>query len=254
MTVVYSIYSVIVVIGVELFSLIQMLIFWWFLFLPKYKRFRLFFYVVAEPWIFFVVRFLLMARLKVTGKKHVDNRRTSLYICNHQSWVDVPVLFKYTKAVGVSKKEVTKLPIVGTLIVYASPILLDRDDKSSRLGILKELISNLKQGYSITLFPEGTRSKDGRILESNNAAVRLCYKLNIPVVTSAIEGTRDILPRNRIYLKFFQKVILQFNPPIYPEDFKSEEAFTEHCWNTVINTHKEILKKYFPEKFGVIYP
>jgi len=253
MAVIYLIYSVVVAISVEVFSLIQVLIFWWFLFLPKYKRFRLFFYIVAEPWIFFVVRFLLMTRLKVIGKKHIDNKRSSLYICNHQSWVDVPVLFKYTKAIGVSKKEVTRLPIVGVLIIYASPILVDRFDKSSRMGILKELIRNLKLGYSITLFPEGTRSRDGRILTSNNAAVRLCYKLNVPVVTSSIEGTRDILPRKRIYLKFFQRVVLKFNPPIYPKDFKDEEEFTEHCWNTVINTHKEILKEYFPKKFSIIY-
>ncbi|MBN2546006.1 MAG: 1-acyl-sn-glycerol-3-phosphate acyltransferase [Spirochaetes bacterium] len=253
MAALYFFYSMLLAILVEIFSLIQVLLFWWFLLLPKYKRFRLFFYVVAEPWIFFVVRFLLMTRLKVIDKKHIDNNRTSLYICNHQSWVDVPVLFKYTKALGVSKKEVTRLPIVGLLIIYASPILVDRVNINSRMGILKELIRNLKQGYSITLFPEGTRSSDGKILTSNNAAVKLCYKLNIPVVTSSIEGTRDILPRKRFYLKFFQRVVLKFNPPLYPKDFKNEDEFAEQCWNAVINTHKEILREYFPKKFSQIY-
>jgi 1-acyl-sn-glycerol-3-phosphate acyltransferase len=105
-----------------------------------------------------------------------------------------------------------------------------------------------KQGYSVILYPEGTRSRDGKLLKPNLAIIRLCYKSGIPVVSCAIEGTRDILPRNRIYFKIFKKIVLKFNKPLYPKDFKSEEEFTKECWGRVKSTRDEIIKEHFPKK------
>lgn len=221
--------------------------------MPKFKRFKLFYYIVQLPWIFFVIRGLLATRLKVIGKENVKTKRATLYICNHQSWLDVPILITYTKSVGISKKEVKYLPILGVLIMYAGPIFVDRLDKSSRIAILKEIVSAFKKGFSLTLYPEGTRSRDGRILKANTAVIKMCYKLNVPVVPAAIEGTIDILPRNRNYLKFFQKVVLKFSSPVYPENFDNEEEFARHCWNMVISNHKEILKEYFPSRYLILY-
>lgn len=222
---------------------------WFFVFFPKYYRARIFEFFVSFPWIFIVLRIFLGVRLKIIGKKNVDRKRTTLYICNHQSWVDVPVLFRYSHAVGVSKKEIRRIPLVGVLMLYSgSIIIVDRDKKKSRLTSVKEIMRVLKNGFSIFLFPEGTRSRDGKILKANLAITRLCYKLNIPVIPASIEGTRNILPRNRIYLKFLQKVILKFNSPIFPNDYHTDDEFADSCWKRVKSSHQEILKKYFPEK------
>ncbi|MCK4799125.1 MAG: 1-acyl-sn-glycerol-3-phosphate acyltransferase [Spirochaetes bacterium] len=247
---VYYIYSLIVSILTLLLSLFYVITCWWFLFIPMYKKFKLFDYIVVGPWTSIVNRLFLGIRITVSGKEHVDKKRTTLYICNHQSWVDISVVNKYTHAVGVSKKQVRRLPLVGVLIIYASTIIVDRNDYSSRIGIVKELIKVFKKGVSIVLFPEGTRSRDGELLNPNYAVIKLCYKLNIPVVPAAIEGTRDVLPRNRIYFKFLQRVILKFTPPMYPKDFNNEQNFAESCWDKVKETHNEILRDSFPDKLS----
>jgi 1-acyl-sn-glycerol-3-phosphate acyltransferase len=215
--------------------------------MPRYKRFRLFDFVVNQPWTFVFDYLLLLMRMKLIGLEFVDRKRTTVYICNHQSWVDIPVVTRYTHTVTLSKKEATYIPFIGTLINFAGPVFVDRDDTSSRLKVVKEIITLLKQGYSLTLFPEGTRTKDGNLIEPNNAMVKLCYKLNVPVVAAALEGSREVLPRNRFYVKCFQKVVLKFNAPLYPKDFKNDEEFAIACWNKVVSSHNEILQNYFPE-------
>lgn len=252
MIIIYLIYSCIASLAILLYSLLFVVLFWWYLFIPKHIRFKTFYYFVAVPWIFVVLRIFLLTRLKIIGKKNVDPKRTTLYICNHQSWVDVPIIIRYSRSTGVSKKEVVGLPLVGALILYAGAILVDRVDNSSRIGIIKELISVFKKNISITLFPEGTRSKDGKLLTPNKAVIKLCYKLNVSVVPVAVEGTKEILPKGRIYFKFFQKAIMQFSEPVFPKDFKNEEEFSDHCWNKVIETHNSIIKKYFPDRTDLI--
>lgn len=245
---IYYIYTLIVTILTLIMSLFFVVTFWFFLFFPKYKRFKYFDCLIMCPWTFVFDRLLLGIRLKLFGLENIDVKRTTLYICNHQSWLDIPVANKYTHTISLSKKQVRRLPLIGLLIMYAGPIIVDRDDRSSRLGSLKEIINVFKKGYSLTLFPEGTRSRDGKLITPNTAIIKVCYKLNIPVVAAAIEGTRDILPRNRFYLKFLQKVVLRFNSPIYPKDHKNEDEFVTKCWNKVKDTHYGILKEFFQEK------
>ncbi len=249
MIIIYSLYSIIIAILTLMFSFIYVSTCWWFLFLPKYKRLKLFTLILANPWIFFVNNLMLLMRIRVIGKENVDIKRTTLYICNHQSWIDVPILFKYSHAVGVSKIQVTNLPLVGFLILYSGGVIfLNREDQSSRISIIKEIMRVFKKGFSVFLFPEGTRSKDGKLLKPNTALIKLCYKLNIPVVPMALEGTREILPRNRIYLKFFKKVILKINSPLFPKDYKNEQDFAEKSWKILEESHDEIIKEYFIKK------
>ncbi len=242
------IFTIIITILTLLMSLFFVVTFWFFLFLPKYKRFKLFYCLIMYPWTFIFNYLLLGIRLNLSGLEHIDKKRTTLYICNHQSWIDIPVVNRYTHTITLSKKQVRRILFVGVLIIYAGPIIVDRDDRSSRLSSIKEIINVLKKGYSLSLFPEGTRSSDGKLNKPNTALIKLCYKLNIPVVSSAVEGTRDILPRKRLYIKFFRKVILKFNPPIYPKDYKNEDEFVTACWDKLKDTHNNILKEFFPEK------
>ena len=244
----YSIYTIILAILTLLLSLFFVVTCWFFLFIPKYERFKFFDYIVMAPWTFIFNNFLLGMRIKLIGLENIDKKRTTLYICNHQSWLDIPVINKYSHTISLSKKQVRRLPFIGILIIYAGPIIVDREDQSSRISSVKKIISFLKKGYSLTLFPEGTRSKDGKLIKPNTAVIKLCYKLNISIVPVAIEGTREILPRHGKYFKFLQKVVLQFNPPLYPKDFKNEEDFAFNCWDKVKETHNNILKEFFPEK------
>ena len=226
-------------------SLFFLLISWWLIFVPRNKREKIARYVLIQPWTFIFNHFIMLIRLKVIGKENVKTNRATLYICNHQSWADIPVVVPKTKAAALSKKEVVAIPLVGFLTVLAGGIFFDREEQSSRMAIVKELIEFFKNGYSLCYFPEGTRSKDGNLLEPNLALVKLAFKLKIPVVPIAVEGTRNVIQKGRIYYKFFQKVVLKFGEPILPENFKTDIEFSNYAWEMVKKIHTEIKNNYF---------
>ncbi|HOJ63046.1 MAG TPA: lysophospholipid acyltransferase family protein [Spirochaetota bacterium] len=226
-------------------SLIFFLLTWWLIFIPRNKRAGVARYVLINPWTFIFNYFILFIRLKTIGKENVDTKRVTLYICNHQSWADIPVVVPKTKATALSKKEVVAIPLVGFLTVLAGGIFFDRDEQSSRMAIIKDLIDFFKNGYSLCYFPEGTRSKDGALLEPNLALVKLAFKLKIAVVPIAVEGTKNVIQKGRIYYKFFQRVVLKFGKPVLPENFKNDTEFATYCWEMVKNIHTEIKEKYF---------
>lgn len=232
-----------------IFTLIMSLFFfiltWWLIFIPKYKRERVARYILINPWTFIFNHFILFVNLKVIGVKNIDPKRATLYICNHQSWADIPIVIPKTKATALSKKEVISIPLVGFLTVLAGGIFFDRDEQASRMAIIKELIDFFKKGYSLCYFPEGTRSKDGNLLEPNLALIKLAFKLKIAVVPAAVEGTKNIIQKGRIYYNFFQKVVLKFGEPILPKNFSNEVDFANYSWEMVKKIYREIKENYF---------
>ena len=106
---IYYIYTAILAVLTLLLSLFFVVTCWFFLFFPKYKRFKFFDFLVMSPWTFIFNNFLLGIRIKLFGLEHIDSKRTTLYICNHQSWVDIPIVNKYTHTVSLSKKQVRRL-------------------------------------------------------------------------------------------------------------------------------------------------
>ena len=211
MKIFYYIATVILTILVSIVSVFFIITEWWLLFIPRYKRYKMSDPFLIIPWTI-VLNTLTGLRVKVLNKQYVDKKRTTLYICNHQSWIDIPTLLSSTHASALSKKEV---------------------------------IDMLKKGYSLCVFPEGTRSFDGNLLEPNITLIKLCYKLNVCVVPAAIEGSRNALQKGNYYMKFFQKVVLKYAEPLYPKDFKNDEEFAKACWGKVTETHTEIKTTYF---------
>jgi len=248
MKLIKTVLALIAGIFVIIYSSIWALTGWWLLFIPKYKRYRYADVFMVLPWTFSINYLILFIRLKVLGKENVDKKRTSLYICNHQSWIDIQIFVRHSHATGVAKKEVMQIPFIGILIKYAGALLFDRNAANSRTQVIKEMITYFRNGSSLCLYPEGTRSRDGSILEPNLTTLKLCFRQNIPVVPAAIEGTRNILKRGSLLFNFFQKVVLKYNTPMYPKDFANDEEFAKACWEKVRSTHAEILETYFSDK------
>ena len=224
----------------------MILLLWWLLFIPKHKRYPIAHIFLISPWSlgFFLLYFI---KINVIGKEHIDKKRTTLYICNHQSWVDIPILLMSNNATILAKKEVERIPFIGLLIQYSGTLTFKRDEKNSRLGIVKEVITLFKGGYSFCIFPEGTRTRAGELQEPNLTLIKLCYKLNIPVVSSAISGTYNMLPRGRYYLGFFKGITLKYAEPTEPKDFENEDDFANACWAKVTNTYNELTDNKYKE-------
>lgn len=237
------IWSIVAAVEILLLSVVFVIIDFWLIFVPIKYRNRVARYVLIVPWCWTVNTLVYFMRLKVSGKEYLDRNRTTIYICNHQSWIDATTFGHITPASSLAKSQVKNIPLVGLLVIYAGGILFDRETQSSRLGIVKLMMKTFKDGVSVCLFPEGTRSRDGSLLKPNLSLVKLAYKMKIPVVPAALNGTRDIVQKGRPYFRFFRKVTIKYNPPMNPADYSDDESFAAACWDKVEQTYEEITKK-----------
>ncbi|NPA95671.1 MAG: 1-acyl-sn-glycerol-3-phosphate acyltransferase [Thermodesulfobacteria bacterium] len=120
-----------------------------------------------------------------------------VFACNHASQMDIlalyialPVEFRF-----LVKKELFKVPLLGFAMKKAGYIPIDRKNSRAAVKSIKEAAERLKRGASIVIFPEGTRSPDGRLQEFKEGGFMLAIKSGCPVVPVAIKGSHKVLPK-----------------------------------------------------------
>ena len=124
-------------------------------------------------------------------------RHPYVVVSNHQSLADIPVISKLPwEMKWVAKKELFGLPVLGWLMKLAGDIAVDRTDPNSRSSVLLRARRVLDHGCSVMFFPEGTRSKDGRIKRFHDGAFRLAIRAGVPVLPLAIDGTMNAIPKH----------------------------------------------------------
>jgi 1-acyl-sn-glycerol-3-phosphate acyltransferase len=94
----------------------------------------------------------------------------------------------------VAKKELGAVPILGTAILAGGHIMVDRSDRRSQLNTLKQGINYLKSNVNLCTFPEGTRSRTGRMMKFKNGAFKMAYKAGAPIVPLSIVNSHKVMP------------------------------------------------------------
>lgn len=138
------------------------------------------------------------ARLAVEGGDDVDWAKPHLFVCNHQSMIDVPIAFV---ALGcnlrfIAKSELMNLPVLGHYMRSTGMISVDRDDRPGARQSILAAADRMRAGASVLAFPEGTRSTDGEIGPFKKGAFVVAIAAQVPVVPVAIEGAVRVLPRD----------------------------------------------------------
>jgi 1-acyl-sn-glycerol-3-phosphate acyltransferase len=136
--------------------------------------------------------------VKVRGAGVLDCRQPYLFVVNHQSNIDIPVLVRALAGFQlrwVAKKELLWVPLFGWAMWAGKHIAVDRADAGGALSTLKKAAARIDHGISVVVFPEGTRSVDGRLLPFKRGSFLLAVKTRAPVVPVAIRGTRNLLPK-----------------------------------------------------------
>jgi 1-acyl-sn-glycerol-3-phosphate acyltransferase len=155
----------------------------------------------------------------VEGLENIPQDRAVLFVANHQSNFDIPLLMGYLeKPFGfISKVEVKKLPIVREWMVEMNSIFMDRSDRRQSLKAIKDGIESLKNGHSLLIFPEGTRSKGDAMEEFKTGSFHLAVKSGVPIVPVTISGTHRMYESNGNRVKPVQ-VKLIISEPLFMED------------------------------------
>ncbi len=138
------------------------------------------------------------ARVEVEGVEHLDARRPTLYASNHQSTIDIPVLFVALPIDlrFIAKEQLRWVPLIGWYIQMAGHILIDRSNRARAIASLDRAAEEIaRRRISLIVFPEGTRSADGRILPFKRGSFGLALKARIPVVPVTLDGSARVMPR-----------------------------------------------------------
>ncbi len=142
-----------------------------------------------------------LSRLRVVGRERLDFRRGYFFAANHQSWLDIPVLFAAVPAPlhFLAKQELARVPFLGWYIAAMGMVFVDRTDRRKAVASVDRAGELLAAGGSLVSFPEGTRSAPGelgRFKSGGFAAVLASGARDIDVVPVAIVGAGRILPRD----------------------------------------------------------
>ena len=160
----------------------------------------------------------------VTGTGMLDPGKPYIFAVNHQSQVDIFVLqgFLGVDFRWLAKKELFRVPIWGPAMRRAGYIPIDRSHGRQAIKSLEEAAKKIAAGTSVVIFPEGTRSKDGKLHDFKAGAMVLAIKSGVPIVPVAILGTYEILPKGKLLLSP-GSVQIRVGRPIETKKFNSRE-------------------------------
>lgn len=162
-------------------------------------------------------------KVTIIGKEKLDNK-AKVIVANHQSQEDILLIYRLGVPFNwISKAEVFKIPFYGWLMYLNGDIKLRRTSKSSIKRMILDAEKVLHQGSTITIFPEGTRSKTDKIGHFKEGAFKIAQDTKVPVVPVAIYGTGNKLIYPNGLFKGKHQVIVKVLDKIPYEQFKDKE-------------------------------
>lgn len=181
-------------------------------------------------------------KLKILGRENIADNHTYVMVSNHQSMVDILILFRiFAHFKWVSKIENFKIPFIGWNMRYNDYIQLERGKVKSNFQMIQDCTRSLQNKNSVMIFPEGTRSEDGNIKTFKEGAFVLALKNKTPILPIAIKGTSNSLPKGGVVFTGKSKMEIHILEPIPYESFQnlSSEELTSKV--------QEIIQKKFSE-------
>lgn len=154
-----------------------------------------------------------------------EGRRPAIFVGNHSSLLDPPLLISTlpTHPVFIAKRELAYVPFLGWVIWLADFIFVDRGRGARALAAVKRAARRIREGQSVVVFPEGTRSRDGALLPFKKGSFVMAMEAQVPVVPVAIHGGREILPAGA-WRTQGGPYVLSLGEPLDPAAFDHAEA------------------------------
>ncbi|MBI9092964.1 MAG: 1-acyl-sn-glycerol-3-phosphate acyltransferase [Desulfobacterium sp.] len=141
-------------------------------------------------------------RVKIRGRCNCAREKTYVVVANHQSMVDIPVVHGWLglKIKWVMKKELKKVPVFGPACQSLGCIYIDRSDSAAAIKSMAAAKARLTKKSAVLFFPEGTRSRNGRLLPFKKGAFRFAMDAGLPILPITIRNSRQILPSDSLDL------------------------------------------------------
>ena len=165
------------------------------------------------------------ANVKVVGRENLPKEGAVLYVSNHQSFMDIPAIMAVLdRPTGfIAKDDLGKIPFFRDWVTELKAVLIARGDARKALTAIIQAAKLLQQGHCMVLYPEGTRSKDGRLLEFKAGSLKTAQKGNAMIVPVAIDGAMDIMKRDS-YLIRKADLTVTIMPAIPADEVKATDT------------------------------
>lgn len=217
------------VMAMVIYIFINTLFFLPFLFFLNEKKGVLLTKIIKKNYGHFVM-WLINAKVEVCYenlemfKKTVENEPV-VVVANHQSFVDIPLLCGYLDMnVGfVAKEEIKKWGLFNLWMERARCVFLDRRSPREALKSFNAAINFVKEGKSVCIFPEGTRSIDGNVGEFKKGSFKLALEPKVKILPVSIKGTYEIMNKHKFFINFGKKIKLIIGEPIDIVNLNREE-------------------------------
>ena len=134
--------------------------------------------------------------ISVEGRENIRPGESYVIVANHQSLLDIYAVYGHSglELKWVMKQELRKVPVLGYACELMGHIIIDRSNTDAALATINSAREKIQGGMCVIFFPEGTRSRDGKIMPFKKGAFRFAIELGIPILPVSIHGTRDVLP------------------------------------------------------------
>lgn len=169
-----------------------------------------------------------------------------LYIANHQSFMDIPLIFSYPVIAPIMKKSLVYIPVFGLCAYASGAILVNRGKKSSRKKVMMMAMQRLLKGdRNMMYYPEGSRNKKSsspkEMAEIKTPIMKFAYDNNVTIYPVSMSGTNKMVKNKMIQYGTQLGIIL--HPGIKPSDYETRAEFITAAWSMVQNGHKELSEK-----------
>src|SRR5215469_7585249 len=163
-------------------------------------------------------------RVELVGLDHLDPKATYVFMCNHVSNIDPPLLLPRIpgRTSVMAKHELFRYPILGRAMRMASLVPVDRGNRDAGIAAVRAATEVVKQGIHMTIYVEGHRSFDGKLLPFKKGPFYLAEQCRVPVVPVTISGTHYVMPKRRFAIKPGLVTVI-FHRPIPPFEFGTRD-------------------------------
>ncbi|HOJ52187.1 MAG TPA: lysophospholipid acyltransferase family protein [Syntrophales bacterium] len=147
-----------------------------------------------------IILFLSGVKVEVKGVENVLSDRPQIFMSNHQSGFDIFIVLAFVPGQfrWIAKKELFRIPVFSQAMKTAGYIEIDRQNHEKAMESLKIAAQKIREGKSVMSFPEGTRSRDGRIKAFKQGMFHLALQAGVPIVPITIIGASEIMPKRKL--------------------------------------------------------
>lgn len=163
------------------------------------------------------------AKVSITGLDNIRAHQPYFIMANHQSYHDILVLLTLPVFIHwMAKKELFRIPFLGWILTWIDAISIDRGNRGKAFASVKKAATKIRHGATVLIFPEGTRSPDGRLLPFNKGGFFLAAISKVPVLPIIIAGTHKIMPKGSFRISP-AVVNITIKPPVDTKSLASKD-------------------------------